>query len=76
MALSSCLECGAAVLEHSGTCLRCGRPLEAPSARKGVVPRALLALAARALFYVAVVLVAFSAFVVAFVATTSALLAR
>jgi hypothetical protein len=41
-----------------------------------VVPRALLALTARALFYVAVVLVAFSAFVVAFVVTTSALLAR
>ena len=68
---SSCSECGATVRENAATCLRCGRPLEAPSARKGVLATALLALVARVLFYVAVVVIAFSA---AFAVTTSAVL--
>jgi hypothetical protein len=71
MALSSSRERGAVVREQPAICLRCGRPLKVPSIRKGVLATALLALVARVLFYVAVVVIAFSAFVL----TTSAVLA-
>ena len=64
MILSLCSECGAAVREHAATCLRCGRPLTKPSARKGVVAPAIFAHTARVLIYFAFVVIGFSALVV------------
>jgi hypothetical protein len=68
---ASCSECGGPVERiDAATCLRCGRPLQAPIACNGIVPRALFALLSRVLFYVAVAIIGFSAFA----AITSALL--